>query len=56
MVTGLSEYLRSEIEDLGHDPVRCGIDRFADRLMAWYAAKDQSSLPTPRYRRPARDR
>ena len=40
----LSEYLWHEIEDhFGLDPVRCGTDRFADRLLAWYAAKNQSS-------------
>jgi hypothetical protein len=39
----LSEYLWHEIEDhFGLDPVQCGTDRFADRLLAWYAAKDQT--------------
>jgi len=35
----LSEFLWREIEDhFGLDPVRCGTDMFADRLLAWYAA------------------
>ncbi len=38
--TDLSEYLWREIEDhFGLDPLRCGTDAFADRLLAWYAAK-----------------
>jgi hypothetical protein len=37
----LSEYLWNEVENhFGLDPVRCGTDLFADRLLAWYAAKD----------------
>jgi hypothetical protein len=40
----LSEYLWREIENhFRLDPARCGIDHFADRLLAWYAAKNQSS-------------
>jgi hypothetical protein len=35
-----SEYLWNQIENhFGLDPVRCGTDPFADRLLAWYAAK-----------------
>jgi hypothetical protein len=43
MVTGRSEYLRSEIENLGHDPVRCGdrsLRRPPDGLVP--ARKDQT--------------
>jgi hypothetical protein len=37
--TQLSEFLWCEIEDhFGLDPVQCGTDMFADRLLAWYAA------------------
>jgi hypothetical protein len=37
----LSEYLWNEVEThFGLDPVRCGTDSFADRLLAWYAAKN----------------
>jgi len=36
----LSEHLWYEI--FGLDPVRCGTDHFADRLLAWYAAKNQT--------------
>ena len=36
-----SEYLWFEIENhFGLDPVRCGSDAFADRLRAWYGAKN----------------
>jgi hypothetical protein len=36
-----SEYLWNEIEiHFGLDPVRCGTDAFADRLQAWFAAKN----------------
>lgn len=39
----LSEYLWNQIEDhFGLDPVRCGTDLFADRLLAWYAVKTTS--------------
>jgi hypothetical protein len=39
-----SEYLWNEIENhFGLDPVRCGTDAFADRLLAWYAAKNARS-------------
>lgn len=39
-----SEYLRTEIEShFGLDAVRCGTDAFADRLQAWFAAKNASS-------------
>jgi len=38
----LSQYLRCEVQNhFGIDPVHCGIDGFADRLLAWYAAKSQ---------------
>jgi hypothetical protein len=38
----LSEYLWREAEGhFGLDPDRCGTDGFADRLLAWYAAKNQ---------------
>jgi hypothetical protein len=38
----LSQYLWDEIEEhFGLDPVRCGTDHFADRLLAWYAARHQ---------------
>jgi hypothetical protein len=37
----LSLYLWNEVEDhFGLDPVRCGTGPFADRLLAWYAAKN----------------
>jgi hypothetical protein len=40
----LSEYLWHEAEDhFGLDPVRCGTDKFADQLLAWYAAKNRHS-------------
>jgi len=36
----LSQYLWDEIENhFGLDPVRCGTDHFADRLLAWFATK-----------------
>ena len=39
----LSEYLWHEVQDhFGLDPVWCGTDGFADRLLAWYAAKNQT--------------
>jgi hypothetical protein len=39
----LSEYPWHEVEDhFGLDPVQCETGRFADRLLAWYAAKDQA--------------
>lgn len=39
-----SEYLWNEIENhFGLDPVRCGTNAFADRLQAWYAAKNAGS-------------
>jgi hypothetical protein len=39
-----SEYLWNEIENhFGLDPVRCGCDAFADRLRAWYRAKNARS-------------
>jgi hypothetical protein len=35
----LSEYLWFELQDhFGLDPVRCGTDSFADRLLAWAAS------------------
>jgi hypothetical protein len=38
----LSQYLWDEIEEhFGLDPVLCGTDHFADRLLAWYAARHQ---------------
>jgi len=38
----LSEYLWHEVEDhFGLDPIQSGTDSFADRLLAWYAAKKQ---------------
>ena len=38
------ESLWNEIEGhFGLDPVRCGTDAFADRLQAWYAAKNIGS-------------
>jgi len=40
----LSENLWYEMEDhFGLDPVRCGTDHFADKLLTWYAAKYRSS-------------
>lgn len=40
----LREYLWHEIEDhFALDPVACGTDQFADRLLAWYGAKDHGS-------------
>ena len=40
----LSEYLWRELEDhFGLDPARCGTDGFTDRILAWYAAKNQKS-------------
>ena len=34
----LSEYLYFQVQDhFGLDPVRCGTDLFADRLLAWAA-------------------
>ncbi len=40
----LSQYLWDEIENhFGLDPVRCGTDHFADRLLAWFATKHQDS-------------
>jgi hypothetical protein len=39
-----SEYLWNEIENhFELDPFRCGTDVFADRLQAWYAAKNAAS-------------
>src|SRR6202011_2303431 len=36
----LSEYLWYEVQEhFGLDPVRCGTDGFADRLLAWYAGQ-----------------
>lgn len=40
----LSEYLWHEVQDhFGLDPVRCGTDSFANQILAWYAAKNQST-------------
>jgi hypothetical protein len=40
----LSEYLWHEIEDhFGLDPLQSGTDAFTDRLLAWYAAKNQGA-------------
>ena len=40
----LSEYLWREVEDhFGLDAVGCRTDNFADQILAWYAAKSQSS-------------
>ena len=40
----LSEYLWHEVEEhFRLDPVRCGTDSFADQLLTWYAAKNQSA-------------
>jgi hypothetical protein len=40
----LSEYLWHEVENhFGLDPVGCRTDNFADQILAWYAAKNQSS-------------
>lgn len=40
----LSEYLWHEIENhFGLDPVRCGADAFADRVLAWYSTKNVGS-------------
>ena len=38
-LASLSEYLWFEIKDhFGMDPVRCGTDAFAEKLLAWHAA------------------
>lgn len=40
----LSQYLWNEVEHhFGLDPVGSGTDTFAERLIAWYAAKNQGS-------------
>jgi hypothetical protein len=39
-----SEYLRNEIQEhFGLDPAGCGSDAAADRLRAWYGAKNARS-------------
>ena len=40
----LSEYLWFELQDhFGLDPLRCGTDLFADRLLAWTAGWSRAS-------------